>query len=69
LRLNGNNIEDVIVVEFEQNALQHKLDSHALMANTVKNLLAMVEVDHATILEKKSKVQEAWKRVVNKMDM
>ncbi len=56
-------------MEFEQNALQHKLDSHALMANTVKNLLAMVEVDHATILEKKSKVQEAWKRVVNKMDM
>jgi hypothetical protein len=43
---------DVIVVELEQNALQRKLDSHALMADTFKNLFVMAEVDHATILEK-----------------
>jgi hypothetical protein len=69
LRLNGNNIKDVTVVELKQNVLQCKLDSHALMADTFQNLLAVADVDHAMILNKNSKAQEAWKRVANKMDV
>jgi hypothetical protein len=55
LHLNGNNTKDVTVVELKQDALQCKLDSHALMVNTFKKLLAMAEADHATVLEKNSK--------------
>jgi hypothetical protein len=51
LHLNGNNIEDVIIVELEQNILQHKLDSHALIVDTFKNLLAMAKANHAMILK------------------
>jgi hypothetical protein len=39
------------------------------MADTFKTLLVMAEADHAMILEKNSKAQEAWKRVVGKMDV
>ncbi len=39
------------------------------MVDAFKNLLAMAETSHATILEKNSKAQEAWKRVVGKMDV
>jgi hypothetical protein len=55
LHLDGNNIKDVAIVELKQNILQQKLDSHALMVDTFKNLLAMAEVDHAMILKKNSK--------------
>lgn len=54
LHLKGNNTEDVIVAELKQDALQCKLDSHALMVDTFKKLLTMVEVDHASNLEKNS---------------
>jgi hypothetical protein len=69
LRLNGNNIKDVAILELKQNIVQCKLDSHALMVDTFKNLLVMAEANHATILENNSKAQEAWKRVANKMDV
>jgi hypothetical protein len=39
------------------------------MADTFQNLLAVADVDHAMILNKNSKAQEAWKRVANKMDV
>jgi len=39
------------------------------MADTFKNLLAMVKIDHATFLEKNSKAHEARKRVIGKMDV
>ncbi len=55
LRLKGDNTEDVIVAELKQDALQCKLDSHALMVDTFKKLLTIVKVDHATNLEKNSK--------------
>jgi hypothetical protein len=55
LHFKGNNTKDVIVTEFKQDTLQCKLDSHALMVDTFKNLLTIVEVDHATNLEKNSK--------------
>ncbi len=55
LCLNGNNTNKMIVMELEQDTLQCKLDSHALMVDTFKNLLAMAEANHATILEKNSK--------------
>ncbi len=69
LCLHGNNTKDVVIAELEQNNLQRKLDSHALMADTFKNLLAMADANHATILKNNSKAQEAWKRVANKMDV
>jgi hypothetical protein len=69
LCLNGNNTKDVVVLKLEQDTLQCKLDSCALMANTFKNLLAMAKVDHATVLEKNSKAQVAWKRLASKMDV
>ncbi len=53
----------------EQKVIQCKVESHHLMVETFKGLLAIIEVEHGRVLAKSVMATKAWKQMVARVEV